>query len=56
MKRIKAGSYQLKNYYAVRLESGWWSVGYNQPWGSDHIDDFKTLKQARSYILRQEAK
>lgn len=58
MKKIKAGSYvsKISNYYAVRLENGWWSVGIHQPWGSAHIDDFRTYKQARNYIQRQEAK
>lgn len=58
MKRIMAGKYvsKVSNYYAVKLENGWWSVGFNQPWGSDHIDDFRTYKQARNYIQRQEAK
>ena len=58
MKRHSAGCYTQVvagvEYYAVRLENGWWSVGINIPTrGSDHIDDFRTYRQARAFIMRQ---
>lgn len=57
MKRMAAGSYtQIIDgfeYYAVKIENGWWTVGIQQPWGSNHIDDFKTYRQAKAYIMRQ---
>jgi hypothetical protein len=50
MKRIRAGSYQSGRYYAVRMEdNGWWTVGL----GSNHIEDFRTYKEARLFILDQ---
>lgn len=55
MKRHKAGSYTAifndTEYYAVRLENGWWSVGTNSLAGSNHIEDFETYRQAKEYIL-----
>ncbi len=60
MKRMAAGSYTQiidgLEYYAVKLENGWWSVGIQSSSGSSHIDDFRTYKQSRAYILRQAAK
>lgn len=57
MKRNAAGSYTQiidgQIWYAVRMENGWWTVGINLPSGSAWIDDFKTLRAARAYIMRQ---
>lgn len=60
MKRNAAGSYTQiidgQTYYAVRMENGWWTVGINLLSGSSHVDDFKTLRAARAFIMRQAEK
>ena len=54
MKRIKAGMYVQENYYTYKMEDcGRWTVGLNN--GNDNIwiEDFKTYKSAKAFILRQ---
>ena len=34
-------------------DSGFWTVGINGIGGNNWIDDFKTYKAARGFILRQ---
>ena len=54
MKRIKAGMYAQGNYYTYKMEdSGRWTVGIKL--GNDNcwIEDFKTYRAARGFILRQ---
>ena len=57
MKRNSAGCYTQiidgLEYYAVKRDYGW-TVGVNLPvGGSSHIDDFRTYRQARAFIMRQ---
>jgi hypothetical protein len=50
MKRVRAGYYHLGRYYTWRMEdNGWWTVGL----GSNQIEDFRTYKEARLFILDQ---
>ena len=53
LKKIVAGSYSTEDgiYYAVRMEdNGWWTVGEHP---GNHIEDFKTLRDARAFIKTQ---
>ena len=50
MKKVAAGSYLSEdtNFYAVKMEdNGWWAVGRTP---GNHIEDFRTLKEARQFI------
>jgi hypothetical protein len=50
MKRVRAGYYHFGRYYTWRMEdNGWWTVGL----GSNQIEDFRTYKEARLFILDQ---
>lgn len=54
MRRVKAGMYVQGDYYTYKMEdNGQWTVGINN--GNDNcwIEDFKTFRAARGFILRQ---
>jgi hypothetical protein len=50
LKKVRAGCYLSSDttFYAVRMEdNGWWAVGKTP---GNHIEDFRTLKEARRFI------
>lgn len=54
MRRVKAGMYVQGGYYTYKMEdSGQWTVGINNGNDNTWIDDFKTYRAAREWILRQ---
>jgi hypothetical protein len=54
MKRVKAGMYVQGDYYTYKMEdNGLWTVGITGEDGNTWIDDFKSYRSARGFILRQ---
>jgi hypothetical protein len=60
LKKHKAGLYSLNEYYTYKMEDSGvyrWTVGIKDGSGNNTwIEDFKTYKAARAFILRQIAK
>ena len=56
LKRIRAGVYESGEYYIIRdIDTKFWMVGFTNKNGNNHIDDFKSYAQARSYVMRSRA-
>jgi hypothetical protein len=53
MKRLRAGYYQLANFYAWKDDAGFWSVGETIGGQNCHIEDFLLLRDARAFIIKK---
>jgi hypothetical protein len=53
MKRIRAGMYQLDHFYTYKDEAGFWTVGEIINESRQHIEDFRTYREARGFILEK---
>lgn len=56
MKRHRAGVYSTADasYYAVKMENGWWTVGRSTSAGNEQVEDFRTYREARKFIMAKE--
>lgn len=50
MKKVQAGHWIIDNFYAYRDEMRFWNVGEIIKGESLHLEDFKTLREARQFL------
>jgi hypothetical protein len=53
MKRVRAGHYisRANRHYTYQMQdSGWWTVGRITESGNQHIEDFRSYRQAKEFI------